>query len=539
MTEENLTKTQLIDELIKLRQRNIELELALKEQERISRTLKEASPCQWFSTGRADLVVFNRTEHPPHVNPPVKYRLTDLVDISLLQQLLYSFYKATRIPYGLHDENNNILSGIGWQDICTRFHRVCPQSEYRCRQSDNYIYEHLHKGYYVGYKCRNGLMDFGTPIMIEGQHLASIFMGQILHEPPDEEFFCDQAKKYGFDEAAYMEALHRVPIIPREQVEYIMDFFSQLGNILAKLGLERKRQLEAAEQAVREQKEWFSQVWETSNEGFWEGDIETGQLYYSPRWAEIFGYLVEDSERSFQVFKKNLHPDDITATFKAIVQHLKGQTAKYEAEYRMLSKSGEWKWIMDRGQVVARSTEGKALRIVGTSSDITDRKKTESALLQTEQKFTKVFHCNPDPISISTLREGRYVEINDAFLDITGYKRKDVIDRAAQELNIWVNPSERDKMIKQVQENGSIRNYETKLRMKSSEIRIFEMSAEIIILDDEEHLIITYRDLSARKQMEEDLRLSEECLFKVFNTSPIVMGITTLEEGRFIKANKA
>ena len=152
----------------------------------------------------------------------IKYRFFDLVDIELLQRLLNSFYMVTGIPHTIRDVDYNILSKSGWQDICTGFHRVCPQTEERCQQSDRYISDYLHEKPYVGYKCLNGLMDYAVPLIIEGQHLATLFMGQILHDQPNVEYFRQQAQEFGFDQAAYLEALQRVPIIPEEQVKSIL-----------------------------------------------------------------------------------------------------------------------------------------------------------------------------------------------------------------------------------------------------------------------------------------------------------------------------
>ncbi len=166
-------------------------------------------------------------------------------------------------------------------------------------------------------------------------------------------------------------------------------------------------------------------------------------------------------------------------------------------------------------------------------------KQAELALLQSEAKFHKAFHCNPDLMSISTLNEGRYVEVNDAFIEISGYERHEVIGFTNLEVGIWVVPEQRETLIEQVQKYGSIHNFETKYRLKSGEIRNFNLSVEKIDIDGEAHLLVTTRDITENKQMEEALRLSEECLSKAFDTSPFIMTITTLEDGRFIKANKA
>lgn len=178
-------------------------------------------------------------------------RFSDLVDIERFTSMMDALYRATGIPHGLIDVDNTILSRAGWQDICVKFHRPCPSAAARCHESDHYIADHLHTAPYVGYKCANGLMDYAAPIIIDGEHVATIFLGQFLHEPPDIEAFRRQAEEFGFDEAAYLGALANVPILPRERIAAIMSFFASLAEMLAISGMDRQRQLIAG-QAVQE-----------------------------------------------------------------------------------------------------------------------------------------------------------------------------------------------------------------------------------------------------------------------------------------------
>lgn len=163
----------------------------------------------------------------------------------------------------------------------------------------------------------------------------------------------------------------------------------------------------------------------------------------------------------------------------------------------------------------------------------------QAALIKSEEKFSKAFHCNPDLMAISTLAEGRYVEVNNAFVELTGYSREEVIGHTVHELGMWFVPKERDNLFQIIREKRSIRRFELQLRIKSGEIRNLCLSGEIIDIDGEEHLLNSSRDITDHKRMEEALRLSEECFYKAFNVNPIIMLITTLDEGRIVKANDA
>jgi PAS domain S-box-containing protein len=169
--------------------------------------------------------------------------------------------------------------------------------------------------------------------------------------------------------------------------------------------------------------------------------------------------------------------------------------------------------------------------------DITDRKKTEQALQRSEEKFSKAFRCNPDPITITTLKEGRYVEVNNSELELTGYERHEIIGYTAHELGIWAIPEERELFLKYIIKYGNISNLEVKFRMKSREVRTFLLSAEIIDMGGEPHLLCVSKDITERKLFEEELYLSEERFFKAFNASPFMMTITNIANGELIDAN--
>lgn len=518
-----MSREQLIDELAKLRQKNNILELSLKTQSGITAVTE-------------DLVTYDSGLQKA-VHQTINYQFTDLVDINLIDQLMDSFYEFSGIPSAILDTDNRLLSKAGWQDICTQFHRISPQTKLRCMQSDRYIAEHLHDGPYVGYCCMNGLMDYSTPIIIEGQHMATIFLGQFLHEPPDENFFRHQAQVNGFDEAAYLQALQRVSIIPKKQIESIMLFYSHLGQLLATIGLERKRQLQAADYAIRDREERLKLVLEASTDGFWDWDIETGKINFSARWADLLGYSLDEFVPHISSWNALLHPDDSSAVLKILAEHLDGKSTKYVAEYRMQNKSGGWQWFQMRGQVVSYDSTGQPLLMVGAFFDLTERKKAELALQQSEDKFSKAFHCNPDLMSISTLKEGRYVEINDAFVEITGYAKDKVIGHTAEELRVWHVPDDREFLLKQIGEQRHIRSVELEFRVASGAIRTAILSGEILDIDGEPHLLSVIKDISERKEAEEALRSSEEFFSTAFNAAPIAMCISTLAEARFIDVN--
>ena len=149
---------------------------------------------------------------------PIEYRFSELVDLSGFQQVMQSWYSVAGVATALLDTDRNSLCAVGWQDICTRFHHLSPKAGGRCNQSDDAILSHLRDGSYVMHKCSKGLMNCAMPVVVKGEHMATLFMGQFLHEPPDEAFFRQQAQELGVDAAAYLAALGQVPIISEERL---------------------------------------------------------------------------------------------------------------------------------------------------------------------------------------------------------------------------------------------------------------------------------------------------------------------------------
>ena len=143
----------------------------------------------------------------------MKYKLQDLIDIQLFQHLQDKFNEMYHFPSAIIDMEGNILTATAWQDVCTKFHRVNPKAERACRESDQYIASHLKDATpSVTYRCVHGLCDSATPILVRGTLLGTFFTGQYFLDKPDNKFFTKQAKKYGFNEKFYLEAVSRVPV---------------------------------------------------------------------------------------------------------------------------------------------------------------------------------------------------------------------------------------------------------------------------------------------------------------------------------------
>ncbi|MFZ1289467.1 MAG: PAS domain S-box protein [Melioribacteraceae bacterium] len=200
------------------------------------------------------------------------------------------------------------------------------------------------------------------------------------------------------------------PIIKEDEVEYIQLIIidetmrHQYEDLLKRnvkdcdvckteIVVESKTVEEERDEAVElliENVERLQMVFEGSNDGFWDWNIEKDEIFYSRHYYEILGYRNGELKSDLLTWQSRIHPEDMDDVIEALHAHLEGKTEQFNKEYRVLTKSGDWKWVLDKGKVAIRNEQNNPLRVAGTLSDITDRKKTEHIIKESEARFFNV-----------------------------------------------------------------------------------------------------------------------------------------------------
>lgn len=180
------------------------------------------------------------------------------------------------------------------------------------------------------------------------------------------------------------------------------------------------------------------------------------------------------------------------------------QTGEIQAYNYQLPLNGEPHYYEARIMV---SGQDEVLAIV---RDITERIHAEEALRVSEERFSKAFRSSPNPLSISTLEEGRYIDVNESFLQLSGYQREEVINHTVLELNVWINMADRDRIITLLQTEGAVHNKELEFRNKFGAAVTVLYSAEMIKLQGKACVLSVSSDISERKRAEVQLRKSVE-----------------------------
>jgi len=160
--------------------------------------------------------------------------------------------------------------------------------------------------------------------------------------------------------------------------------------------------------------------------------------------------------------------------------------------------------------VLAHSHNGRVAFLSTIARDITEDKRAENELRLSEERFSKAFRGTPDWITISTVKEGRYVEVNDAFLRGAGYARDEVIGRTTFELQIWHDPTERARMLEMLQRDGHIENMEIRFHERSGRVILGLLSADVIEVGGENCLLSVVRDITRARHLEDQLRQAQK-----------------------------
>jgi diguanylate cyclase (GGDEF)-like protein/PAS domain S-box-containing protein len=223
----------------------------------------------------------------------------------------------------------------------------------------------------------------------------------------------------------------------------------------------------------------------------------------NPAAFELFGYLREEVLGK-TTLELGVWVDE--AGRNRLIDLLKTTGRAEGLELQLRRSDGAHVDVLYSAQVVPFQGEPC---IIATIHNVTERKRAETALRQSEERFARVFHSSPDAIVISRLSDGTYIDANEAWERLCGYPRDEVIGRRSTELGIWVQPRDRERLMVHLANNRTVRDFEFKLRRRSGEVAEALLSGEVVTVGGEECLLSLLSDITERKRAELQLRASE------------------------------
>lgn len=291
----------------------------------------------------------------------------------------------------------------------------------------------------------------------------------------------------------------------RTELEY-----NENGDLPAAFGtIQDITESKRAQEALREREERFRSVFNKGAVPMALTATDSRLITVNAAYCEMLGYSEE--ELAGLSFYSITHPDDIAENKIGIDAVVNGERDSFRMEKRYFRKDGRIIWV-DMSTVSVRDTSGRVLYIVTHAPEITERKEAEQRLLDSEKRFSQSFYASPAPTTISTIKEGRYIDCNESWAKAMGYNREEIIGKNIGDLSIWVKPEKRALLIRKLRRSGFLKNQPIQLRTKSGEIRDILWSAELINISGEKFMLSLFHDLTERKKIERDLRESKEKL---------------------------
>ena len=487
--------------------------------------------------------------------------LIDIIDIPAIQALINSFHKLVHITMAIVDLKGNVLVGIGWSDICTRFHRINPETCRHCTESDTELSAGVPIGNYKLYKCKNNMWDVATPIMVGGRHIGNVFSGQFFFEdePLDYEFFRSQARKRGFPEEEYIAALEAVPRLSRQSLNDIMDLFMMLALMISKLSygnMKLARSLTERDTLVNSlqaAKEKYRGIFENAVEGIFRTTPDGAFLDANPAVARIFGYDSPD-----ELMKSLTHVGtqlyvDIEARKKWISIIDQQDYTAFETEMR--KKDGSTCWVRQCARAVI-NTDGETIYYEGFSEDITEHKKAEeelrqyrdhlemlveertAQLMESENEYRAIFE-NTGTATLIFEEDTTISLVNTEFEKLFDYTKDEVEGKKSwREL---VLKKDRERLLeyhrcRRIEPGAVPKNYELEVVNRAGHIK--KVYITISMIPGTKKSVASMLDITPLKEAENALIENEALYRNLFENAAIGMFQSSIE-GRFLRINKA
>ncbi len=237
----------------------------------------------------------------------------------------------------------------------------------------------------------------------------------------------------------------------------------------------------------------------------WDWDIASGKVNRSPKWAEMLGYTPEEVESSIHVWEDLIHPDDMQGALDRLKAHLEGQAEAYISEHRLKTAGGQWMWVLEKGRIAERDRNGKPLRLTGTHVDVTERRKTEEALVHSEIRYRTLFDSARDSILVAC--DGKFIDSNRTALDMFGSNRDQLIGREVKDFLPILQPDGLQSIeyltgFTRRALSGTPQLFEFKLKTLRDNEFDAEVSLNMIIIEGRECLQFVIRDITERKKAE-------------------------------------
>ncbi|MCZ4696329.1 PAS domain S-box protein [Ancylomarina euxinus] len=342
-------------------------------------------------------------------------------------------------------------------------------------------------------------------------------------------------KRANGDSLGFIGVIYKSPKVDAKTVGLVLQIIATKASQIIEASILEfkliKRDLEGDE--IKRSEERLSFAFEGARDGIWDWNAQTNEVFYSTQWKCMLGYEDNEIGNSYDEWDNRIHPDDKDQVYCDLNALLDKHKTFYRSEHRVLCKDRTYKWILARGKVTSWSKDGKALRVLGTHTDISERKIATIALKEREEALRILADNTFDGMLVND-REGKYLYANCRVVEITGYSIDELRQLNFRELSFYKQYTQQQEICAA----KSVHVFETQIQNKEGNDIPIEIIISKIVWMGNQAEIVSIRDISDWKKIESELIESKELFSGLFRNSTMGLYQTT-PEGEILLVNPA
>jgi diguanylate cyclase (GGDEF)-like protein/PAS domain S-box-containing protein len=290
------------------------------------------------------------------------------------------------------------------------------------------------------------------------------------------------------------------------------------------------------ERALQDSQKRLKPALEGAELGLWDWPLPSNQVFASTHAAQLHGLGSHTHSGPIIDFFKFTSAADQQNALQAFKKLRDGITNNFRVIYTVKQPGCAARHLESTAKLY-RNSQGQPERMIGVINDISVRTLREQALGASEAKFTTLFHASPEPVSVSRLSDGAFLEVNPSFCQTFGWSAEQVIGKTALQINFWNDLELRLRLGKKLLDNGQVDEEIAEFRTQDGRVITCMFAGRLIFIGRRRCLLTTFRDITEQQQVQRALKLSEEKFAKAFFPTPYSISISERSSGRFIEVN--